>query len=142
MTHEASSGTKIADAIDNVRGSIDRSSTIAETVVETAAKTVDAGAMGIKGVVLNNIGNIAAMAIIAFAFIYLQREQVIQAREDRVMFRESIKAFNDSADRRYEKAEAIQERQMEKMGNVVERAVVSMEGATKELREASRKINP
>ena len=146
-------GTRIENAIKEgssaVKEAISHSSTMASTmaaasdrVVETAAKTAEAGAMGIKGVVLNNVGNIAAMAIIAGAFLYLQREQIVGAKEDRVMFRESIKSINDSADRRYEKSEVIHGKAMEKMGSTIERAVVSMEGATKELKESNRKNNP
>lgn len=144
-----STGAKIATAITDVKESIDRSSTMASTmaaasdrVVETAGKAAEAGAMGIKGVVLNNIGNVAAMAIIAGMLIYLQREQISQAREDRLMFRESIKTVNDGADRRYEKSEVIHGKAMEKMGTTIERAVVSMEGATTALKEANRKNNP
>ena len=146
-------GTRIENAIkegsNTVKEAISQSSTMASTmaaasdkVVETAGKAAEAGAMGIKGVVLNNVGNLAAMAILAGAFIYLQHEQVSGAKEDRTMFRESVKSFNDSADRRYEKSEITHGRAMEKMGNTIEKAITSLEGATKELKDASRKNNP
>ena len=160
------SGTKIETAIKGVQESIERSSSLASTmsaasdkVVETAGKAAEAGAMGIRGVVLNNVGNIAAMAIIAGAFLYLQREQIVQAREDRTMFRDNnkltnetfqaaVKAINDSADRRYEKSETVHGKAMEKMGDRIEKMLVSSDAQTaavmeavKELKEGGRAIS-
>lgn len=129
-----SAGQQIADSINNVAQATD--------------KSADSGSMGIRGMVLNNIGNIAAMAIIAGAFLYLQREQIVQAREDRTMFRESVKAINDSADRRYEKSEVTHGKSIEKMGMTIERVVTTLESSTvqtkaavKEMQEATRVIS-
>lgn len=119
----STSGEKIATAIENVATATD--------------KTTDAGAMGIKGLLWNNVGNIAAMAIIAGAFMYLQREQVVQARDDRVMFREAVKAINDSADRRYEKAEVTHGKAMEKMGDKIEKMLVTSDAQTNAVKEAT-----
>lgn len=116
-------GEKIAGAIQNVAAATD--------------KQADTGAMGIKGLLWNNIGNIAAMAIIAGAFMYLQREQVVQARDDRVMFKEAVKAINDSADRRYEKAEAVHGKAMEKMGDKIEKMLVSADAQTAAVKDAA-----
>lgn len=121
-----SAGQQIAEAVNNVAQATD--------------KTADTGSMGIRGMVLNNIGNIAAMAIIAGAFLYLQREQIVQAREDRTMFRDSVKAINDSADRRYEKSETTHGKAMEKMGITIERVVVSQESSTNEMKEAVKEM--
>lgn len=118
-----------ADAMKSVAHSIDLAS---------AKQT--SGAMGIKGVIWNNIGNIAAMAIIAGAFMYLQREQVVQARDDRVMFREAVKAINDSADRRYEKSEVTHGKTMEKMGDKIEKMLVSSDAQTAAVREAVKEL--
>lgn len=116
-------GEKIAHAIENV--------------AVAQEKTADTGAMGIKGLLWNNVGNIAAMAIIAGAFMYLQREQVVQARDDRVMFREAVKAINDSADRRYEKAEVTHGKAMEKMGDKIEKMLVSADAQTAAVKDAA-----
>lgn len=123
---------------------------IAEAVKEVAVatdKSADAGAMGIKGLLWNNIGNIAAMAIIAGAFMYLQREQVVQAREDRVMFRESVKAITDAADRRYEKSEVTHGKALEKMGATIDKTVSAMrdsadaaKASSVEMKEVAREL--
>ena len=127
------SGENIANAVKDVATAVDKSG--------------ETGAMGIKGLLWNNIGNIAAMAIIAGAFMYLQREQVTQARDDRVMFREAVKSINDSADRRYEKAEVTHGKAMEKMGDKIEKMLVSADAqtaavkdATVEMKETSREL--
>ncbi len=119
-------GTKIETALQQVA-----------TAVE---KTDTSGSLGIKGMLWNNVGNMAAMAIIAGAFLYLGSDFISQSKEDRVMFREELKNLRDTQTLRWEKTEATHGRSMEKMGMIVERAVTSLEMATKEIQNTSRRI--
>jgi exonuclease VII small subunit len=112
--------------------------------------------MGIKGLLWNNIGNVAAMAIIAGSFLYLGNDYVNQSKEDRAMFREELKAIRTSQETRWEKTDTTHAKSFEKMGMTIDRAVTSMENSSKsmetavtELKNATRmvgkvgdKINP
>lgn len=126
------SADKTTSMADQIAAASDRAATVAEKAVETS------GAMGIKGMFQNNLGNIAAMTIIAGAFIYLQREQVTQAKDDRVLFRETIATINASADKRYEKSEAVHGKAMEKLGVSIDKLVTATEANQKEVKEAAK----
>lgn len=119
-------GTEIKNAIDNV----------ADAVVKHDSN----GTLGIKGMVLNNLGNVGAMVIIAGAFLYLGQDMVKQGKEDRIMFREELKAQRSQQEARWEKTDVTHGRSMEKMGNTIERAVTSMESAVTELKTATNRI--
>lgn len=123
-----SAGTKIANALGDVAASVD--------------KTESTSMMGIKGVMWTNLTNVGAMVIIAGAFLYLGQDVVKQSKEDRIMFRDELKALRVSQEARWEKTEITHGRSMEKMWNTVERAVNSMEEAVKELRTTTAKIQP
>jgi hypothetical protein len=60
------------------------------------------GSMGLSGW-LFRVGNTTAMAIIAGAFLWLLNQQTTAARvdrlDDRQLFRDSVKALNDEANR-------------------------------------------
>ena len=111
-----------------------------ETAINGVSDSVDKSSMGIKGLLWNNVGNMAAMAIIAGAFLYLGQDFMTQAKEDRVMFRDELKAIRKSQEDRWEKTDITHGRAMEKMGTTVERAVTSMENATKVLERTASKI--
>jgi hypothetical protein len=61
------------------------------------------GSMGLKGWIAT-AGNATAMALIAAVFLWLLREQVLQARvdrlDDRQLFRESVHDIQQRADQR------------------------------------------
>lgn len=132
---------KVVDAVDkntSMADSVATASNRASTVTEKAVEVN--GAMGIKGFMWNNIGNVAAMAVIAGAFIYLQTEWVSQSKEDRTLFRETIQSINSSADRRYEKSEATHGKAMEKLGTNIDKLVTATEANQKEVKEAARDL--
>lgn len=113
------------------------------TIVEgdsTTTNNLSNGSLGIKGLVWNNVGNMAAMAIIAGAFLYLGQVYVNQSKEDRTMFREELKAIRSSQDDRWEKTDITHGKAMERMGATVEKAVVNMERAVKVLEDHSRRV--
>lgn len=120
------SGTKIETAINGVAQAVE--------------KTESNGSLGIKGMLWNNVGNMAAMAIIAGAFLYLGQDFIRQSKEDRIMFREELKHLRTSQESRWEKTDLTHGRSMEKMGNTVERAVTSLETAVKELKETNNRV--
>lgn len=140
-------GTEVVNAMHKVADAVDKNTSMADTiaaasdrVTTVAEKAVEAGAMGIKGKFQNNLGNLAAMTIIAGAFIYLQREQIIQARDDRVLFRETIQSLTMAADKRSEKAEAIHGKTFDKLGTNIERLVAVTEANQKEVKEAAKDL--
>ncbi len=108
--------------------------------VATAVEKTDSGSLGIKGMLWNNVGNMAAMAIIAGAFLYLGQDFIRQSKEDRIMFREELKALRDTQSQRWEKTDSTHAKAMERMGTIVERAVTSLESATKEIHNTSRQM--
>lgn len=118
-------GTKIESAIQQVASAVE--------------KTDTAGSLGIKGMLWNNVGNMAAMAIIAGAFLYLGQDFIRQSKEDRIMFRDELKNIRNSQEARWEKTDATHGRSMEKMGDTINRASASLESAVKELKEANRR---
>lgn len=126
-------GSKIADAIQNVATATD--------------KSADTGAMGIKGVVLNNIGNMAAMAIIAAMLIYLQREQVAQSREKDVVFTEAMKTINEGAEKRFDRSEATHGKALDRLIASSEKSVSALEAtnvimtrASDEMKDLSKEV--
>lgn len=135
-------GTKIENALNKVTESIDRSSTMAETLASAsdrvAEKTAEAGSMGIKGVLWNNLAQLTATTILSGAFLYLGREFIVQSREKDIMFREELKAIRSSQETRWEKTDATHGKAMEKMGNTVERATTALETAVREMKESNR----
>ena len=97
-------------------------------------------AMGIRGMIWNNVGNMAAMAIIAGAFLYLGNDYLKQSKEDRSMFREELRELRSSQDERWNKTESAHTKAMERMSETVNRAVSSMERAAKVLEDHSRRV--
>lgn len=94
------------------------------------------GTMGIRGLLWNNVGNIAAMAIIAGSFLYLGNEYVRQSKEDRSMFREELKEIRTSQEKRWEKTDGTHAKSFEKMGNTIDRAVTSLESTARSMEAA------
>lgn len=119
-------GTPIESAINGVADAVEKRDT--------------SGTLGIRGMIWNNVGNMAAMAIIAGAFLYLGQDFMKQSKEDRVMFRDELKSIRTTQDARWEKTDLTHGKAMEKMGATIERAVTSMEAATKGINDASRRI--
>lgn len=108
-----------------------------QDVATAVDKSAESGSMGIKGFIWTNVSQLTFGAIVAGSFLYIQREQVVQAKDDRVMFREAVKSINDSADRRYEKSEVTHGRSMEKMGDRIEKMLVSADAQTAAVKEAT-----
>ncbi len=69
-----------------------------ESLIRVTAPTAEkitvngSGSLGLTGV-WKAAANLSAAAILAGSFLYLQHEMLLQAREDRVLFREELKAL-------------------------------------------------
>lgn len=123
-------GTKIEAAINSV----------ADAVVKSDGNAVVTGSMGFKSVLASTIGNMSAMALISLVMWVQFRDNASQTKYDRDMFRDELKSLRASQENRWEKTDATHTHAMEKMGATIERATTSLESATKEIHDASRRI--
>jgi hypothetical protein len=122
-------GTKIETAINQV------AEAVKESNPAEAANAV--GMMGIKGAVFQTIANTSAMALLGVVMWVQFRENAANAKYDREMFRDELKALRVSQEVRWEKTDATHGRSMEKMWATVERAVAALETAVKEVQKTN-----
>lgn len=106
---------------------------------DTDTEIPASGTMGIGSPIIRTIANTSAIVLIGALFTWQMREGMNQAREDRGMFREELRALRQSQEDRWQKTDATHSRQMEKMGSTIERAITSMEAATRTLEKATEK---
>lgn len=101
------------------------------------------GRMGIESLTSRIVMNTTAVALMCGGACWLVFEMNQSAKEDRSMFREELKALRVDAQERFVRTEAAHTKSMEKMGNTVERAVTSMEKATRVLEKTvDKQDNP
>lgn len=125
-------GTEIKNAIDNV------ATAVKETDGSAAANAV--GMMGIKGAVFQTIANTSAMALLGVVMWVQFRENAAQAKYDREMFRDELKALRSSQETRWEKTDTTHGRSMEKMGQTIDRSVTAMDRAVTAMEAAVREV--
>ena len=93
-------------------------------------------AMGLTGWFTKNFMNLSAVTVLCGMACWFAYEQNQSGKEDRLMFREELKAIRVDANDRYLRTEATHEKNMGKMGATIERAVTGMEKATRALEKA------
>lgn len=123
-------GTEIKDAVKDV------ASAVRETDGASAAANV-VGMMGIKGAVFQTIANTSAMALLGVVMWVQFRDTAANSKQDREMFREELKALRSSQETRWEKTDISHAKAMEKMGTTIDRAVVALETAVREVQKTN-----